>query len=378
MSYKFFFSLLASLFLLLTACKTSAPETEHAAAEPNAVAAAIPMSAEQLDMAGVVLGRPERRVISTHIDCTGRVEVPPQSLASVYAPVSGFIQSVQHLPGDFVRKGTLLTSIRHSDLVTLQREFLQVQSRIPFLEKDYERKKTLAESDAASVKALQEAESELQMARVELKGLKAELEMIGMSTKKLEEEQTIQTALNLYAPVSGYITKLDINLGKLITPNDLLFEIIDQQHLHLELQVFAKDVNAVQPDQRIVCNVPGDGQNYTAQVHLVGRMIDPETKTAMVHGHFDQEPVPITAGTYLEARIFTGGEEVMAVPNEALVRSGGETYVFVQHPEGFEKRAVLTGRTDDEYTEVLNLELSGDERIAIAGAYYINGSEPVE
>lgn len=378
MSYKFLSSFLAGLFLLLTSCKTSAPEAEHAAAEQVTAAATIPMTAEQLEMAGVVLGRPEQRVISTHIDCTGKVEAPPQSLASVYSPVAGFIQSVQHLPGDLVRKGTLLTSLRHPDLITLQRAFLRLQSRIPFLEKDYERKKTLAESDATSVKALQEAQLELEMAQVELKGLKAELDLIGISTKKLVEEGEIQTTLNLYAPVSGYVTKMDVNLGKLVTPNDLLFEIIDREHLHLELQVFAKDINAIQPDQRIVCNVPGDGQNYTAHVHLVGKMIDPESKTAMVHGHFDQEPVPITAGTYLEARIFTGGEEVMAVPNEALVRSGGETYVFVQHPEGFEKRTVLTGRTDDEYTEVLNLELAGGERIAIAGAYYINGSEPVE
>lgn len=368
-------SLLVSLFVLTTACKTAEPEAEPTD-QATSADAAITMTPTQMEMAGIVLGQPEKRIISSHIDCTGRVEVPPQSLASVYAPVAGFIQFVRHLPGDFVRKGALLTSIRHPELIRMQREFLQIKNQLPFLEQEYQRKKTLAESDVASVKALQQAQTELNVARIQLKGLKAELDLIGLSTDKLEAEEEIQATLPIYAPVSGYITNVEINLGKLVSPSDLLFEIIDQQHLHLELQVFAKDINQVRKGQRIVCSVPGSPHTYSANVHLVGRKIDAETRTAMVHGHFTEEPVSVTAGVYVQGRIFTTGEEALTVPNEAIVQSGGTSFVFVKHPEGFEKRAVRTGRTDEMYTEVF--DLTGNETIAIAGAYYINGSEPVE
>ncbi|MBK7870065.1 MAG: efflux RND transporter periplasmic adaptor subunit [Saprospiraceae bacterium] len=80
----------------------------------------------------------------------------------------------------------------------------------------------------------------LQQARY--KGLKAELELLGISVKTLENTGEIQSSISFYAPVNGYITKVNINNGKLVSPNDLLFEIVDRSHVHLELQVFAKDV----------------------------------------------------------------------------------------------------------------------------------------
>jgi len=364
--------LLSILLVFATACANEAPEEET----PTAVATAsgtIQLNEAQQELADIKVGMAERRVISNYIDCTGRIEVPPQSLISVYAPVTGFVQNVTLLPGDYVRKGSRLTTIQHPDLVKLQREFLETQSQLEFLEQDYQRKQVLAEADASSQKSMQQAKAALDLQRATYKGLKSELQLIGINVKALEEEGNIQSQLPIFAKASGYISQVNINPGKLVHPDDLLFELVDNAHMHLELQVFAKDLARLQKGQTIETWLPGTEERHEGYVHLVGKMVDMDTKTAVVHGHFAEEPSSLTPGTYVQARIQLQEQESWAVPLTAVVEAGEESFVFVQEAEGFAKRPVQLGRRNDEFVELLGWE-DAEAQIVLQGAYYLNGS----
>ena len=199
--------------------------------------------------------------------------------------------------------------------------------------------------------------------------------MIGISTQRLEESGQVQGSISLSSPVNGYVSKVAVNLGKLITPNDLLFEVVDNSHTHLELQVFAKDLSKIKEGQLIECSMPGSGEVYAGEVHLVGKMIDLESKTAMVHGHFEKEPTPLAPGTFMQATLFTNGKEVWAVPETALVRQGNEAFIFIKSKDGFEKMAVKTGLSGDGFVEIMDMDFSENKEIALAGAYYLNGSD---
>lgn len=357
-------------FLVFACGKKETPLAEA----PPAAATLVNLSAEQMKMAGIELGKPEKRVISGYIECTGRIEVPPYSLYSVYAPTAGFIQSAKYLPGDYVKKGTLLTSISHPDLVKLQREFLEVQSQLEFLKNEVTRKETLTAAEAASQKAFEQAKADYQLQLARYKGLKAELDLLGIATEQLENKGMIQNAIALSAPINGFITKVNINNGKLVSPSDLLYEIVNNQHMHLELQVFAKDIAQLKENQRIECQMPGSERIYTADVHLVGKMIDPETKTTMVHGHFKNEPIDLIPGTYVQARIYTDAREVLAVPTSAIITEGNEHYIFIKKVSGFEKIPVITGKADRDFIAIEPIQLSEKEQLVLKGAYYINGS----
>ncbi len=360
--------IISALFTI--ACNKKSETT--AAATEVATELAV-LTSEQIALAGIELGRPEKRVIADFIECNGRIEAPPYSLYSVFAPGAGFIQSAKWLPGDFVKKGAVLTSLRHPDFVKSQRELLEVQSQLSFLQNDLARKETLAAADAASQRALEQARADLRLQEARYKGLRAELELLGISVKTLEETGDIQSIIYLYAPVSGYITKVNINIGKLVSPADLLFEIVDRSHTHLELQVFAKDVGRIREGQRIECQMPGSDRLYAAEVHQVGKMIDPGTKTTMVHGHFEREPTELITGAYMQARIFTDAQEVWAVPLSAIIMENNEHYIFVKKPEGFTKTRIKTGRSDGNFIEIQPLSLAEREMIIIKGAYYVQG-----
>ncbi len=371
-------SLIAFMLLLVSCSRSETPE--ETAGEPSRQAVSISSNApvrlndEQVKLAGIELGLPEKRLISTYVECTGRVEVPPQSLASVYSPVNGFVRRVRFLPGDYVKKGTLLTVIAHPDLVRLQRDFLECRSRLRAYEKDFKRKEILAETDAASQRALEQARADYEMEQARYEGLKAEIDLIGLSSERLENGEGITSELSLHAPVSGYINEVNINTGKLISPSDLLYEIIDDSHVHLELQVFAKDIDKIRKGQRIEAWMPGKEEKYPAEVHLIGRMINPQTKTSLVHGHFEQEPVPITAGTYMHAHIYSEERPATIVPATAVVREADRSFVFIFEDGGFIKREVSLGQADGEFLELTDLELNPGQQLALKGAYYINGS----
>lgn len=362
-----------AIAFLFTGCQSTPQTNEEAASGPESLPVSLQLSAEQIDLAGIELGKPEKRTLAGSFGCTGKVDVPPQSLASVYAPVSGFVQSVKHLPGEYVRKGELLTVLQHPDLIKTQREFLECRSRLAFLEKEFERKKILAETDATSKRAYEQATAELELEKARYKGLKAELQLIGIDTAKLEAGGDIQSTIALTSPINGYIATVMVNKGKLVSPNDLLYEIVDDTHIHLELEIFAKDIHKLREGQRVEARLPGTSQVFPAEVHLIGKIIDPATRTIKVHSHFEKEPLPLTPGTYMQARVFTRETPVWTVQETAIVRQGDAAYVFVQTETGFKKVPVTTGLAEDGYVELLEMADLENRKIVLKGAYYLNG-----
>ncbi|MCO6476111.1 MAG: efflux RND transporter periplasmic adaptor subunit [Phaeodactylibacter sp.] len=363
------------LGIALSACQQ---QTETAAGQDNGGAGekgAIYLSAEQMELSGIVLGQPDTREVASYIECSGIIDVPPSNIRSVHSPVTGFVQKVNHLPGEYVRRGELLVSIAHPDLIRMQRGFLESAGRIAFLKKDMARKEELANADAASRKAYEQALTDYAVEEAHYNGLKAELELIGINVSALEETRQVQKSISLYTPVAGYLTRVNANPGKLVEPTMLLFEILDNSHVHLELEVFAKDLSFLSEGQQVVASIPGREEELYGKVHLINKAIDLERKTAKVHVHLDEEPHNLAIGAFLYARIRTDSRKATAVPEAAIVRSGGQAFVFVKEGDAFRKVEVETGQSDDGFVEIRKLNLKEGQQIALKGAYYINGTE---
>lgn len=362
------------VFLLMTACnnQAEAPITEESVSEEAPAATLVALSSDQMQMADIETGYPEEYLMGGFIQCNGMAEIPPSNMQSVHSKTKGFVGPVEQIIGDYVRRGQVLTTISHPELVRLQRGYLETQAGLDALKKDFERKKQLASQDAASQKALEQAEADYNRALAQSKGLKAELELLGFSIQKLDEGQ-IQSRLNVYAPISGYIHEIGINPGKLVNEEDMLYQILDVEHMHLELQIFAKDLEQVKEGQRLEAMVPGTGKTFKGEVHRIGRMIDMEKKTALVHGHFDKDPADVYPGTYVQAKIYVEEETIEALPMTAIVRSGQKSFIFVEEPEGFQKVEIRLGRDDGQYAEVFIPDNKKGKKVVTKGAYYLNG-----
>ncbi|MBY0433502.1 MAG: efflux RND transporter periplasmic adaptor subunit, partial [Cyclobacteriaceae bacterium] len=115
-------------------------------------------------------------------------------------------------------------------------------------------------------------------------------------------------------------------------PSDILFEIADTEHLHAELTVFEKDVPKLKIGQKVRFTLANETKERMATVYLLGRQIGLD-RTIRVHCHIDREDTNLLPGMYLKAVVETGGIEVPALPDKAIIDYQGKKYIFYQLTE---------------------------------------------
>lgn len=345
------------------------------------------LTAAQMRTAGIVLGKVERKQISGTIKVNGVLDAPPQQLISVSVPLGGFLKNTPLLQGSKVKKGQLIAVIENPDYIQLQQDYLEAKNEFEFAEADYERQQQLAKENVNAQKTLQQAKSNYRTWQAKRNGLLAKLKLINVNITSLDSGNISSTS-NLYAPISGYVTEVNVNIGKFVNPADVLFEIVDTEHLHAELTVFEKDVPKLKIGQRVRFTLANESTERLASIYLIGREIGAD-RSVRIHCHIDKEDTELLPGMYLKGIVETGGGTVTALPDEAIVDYQGKKYVFIpneedHHEDGekvdtdhegghhFTMVEIETGSSEDGFTEIVMSEIINENvRIVIKGAYSI-------
>lgn len=346
--------------LLLTSCQTP---TEEATAEVVVQDENLKtITAAQYKNMGLEIGDVQSVELAETIAVNGMVDVPPENVAMVSLPVTGFVKTLTHnvLPGKYVRKGSVLATAQSMEAVQLQQDYLEKFTQNDFLSKELERQKILAAEDATARRKLQEAESNFSVNKAMLLAYAAKLKIMGISVEKLQKGE-ITSTLPVLAPLSGYVKTVHINTGSNFTPQDVLFELVSKQHLHVELKVFEKDAFKVKEGQTVVFNDPRIGGKVTGKIFLVGKVFEDDTKAINVHVHLSNEAAEqrLIPGQFLSAAIQTDNRTASVLPESAISREDGTTFVYIldkQNAEAvsFKKIAVQTGTVQDGKIEILS------------------------
>ena len=312
------------VILLFASCKSAEKEPESKIMElPNQVS----LSKEQIANAGITTGIAREEFMSTEIIVNGTVDVPPQNMVSVSFPMGGYLKSTNLLPGMHVSKGQVIARIEDPGLVQLQQDYLVAGARLLYLEKEYERQKLLNENDVNAAKVFEQSQSDYSAQKIMRKGLSERLRLININPDKLNEE-TISRSVPIYSPINGFVSAVNVNIGKYVNPADILFELINPDDIHASLVVFEKDLPAVLPKQKVkVSFVEDPTKEYDCEVLLVTKNVD-DNRSALVHCHFETKPKQLIPGMFLSARILVDNFKVITVPDEAVVRYGESSYVF--------------------------------------------------
>jgi cobalt-zinc-cadmium efflux system membrane fusion protein len=354
--------LMLLLSLTATSCTTENNEKESTEANETTASAEgedaeessdlVTLSPAEQQAAGIQTGRITDRPMGAGLAVTGTLDVPPESAVSITAPLGGFVENTELLQGARVRKGEVLATIRNPEFVTLQQDYLETRARLEYARTELARQKELYEQEVAPQKNYQRAQADYKALRVQTNAQAARLRLAGLPVGG-----RIVTTASLRAPRAGFVRAVNVTVGQAVTATDALFEIVDPEHLHVELTVFERDVARVQKDQLIHFTLASDStgsrRERTAHVYLVGRAIG-EDRTVRVHGHLDQENDPtLLPGLYVRATIETGRTDAPTLPDAALVRFEGRNYAFmVEAPGRYRMLPVTLGRSEDNFTEV--------------------------
>nr|WP_068891124.1 efflux RND transporter periplasmic adaptor subunit [Pedobacter panaciterrae] len=325
------------------------------------------LSPEQVKQIDLQIQEVQSQNISTALKLNGQINVPPQNLISVSVPLGGYLKSTNMLAGTQVRKGQLLAIIEDPQYIQLQQDYLSSKSKLNYAVKEYQRQKELNIAKAGSDKVLQQAENDFRNLNIESKGLAEKLRLIGLNPGKLTEDN-ISRNINIYSPINGFVSKVNVNIGKYVTPSDVIFELVNPADIHLNLTVFEKDLNKIKIGQQVAAysNSRPD-QKYLTRVVLVSHSLNNDRSTE-VHCNFEQYNQSLVPGMYMNAEVQLDTDKTDALPNDAFVNYENKDYVFVSNGNNtFKMTEVAKGKTEQGFTAI-NSDLK-EKKIVVKGAY---------
>ncbi|MBL7767524.1 MAG: efflux RND transporter periplasmic adaptor subunit [Flavipsychrobacter sp.] len=324
--------------------------------DTNNAARSITFTQDQYKLSKIQIGNVEQRKLSNVIKLTGMIDAEPSSVATISAPLGGYVRTAGLLPGTYVKKGQLLATLENPEFISIQQEYLESLGRLEFLEQDFKRQQTLREEDVNAAKTFQQVGSDFKIVKARVAGLEQKMTLIGISATELRKNSNILPTANLYAPIAGFIKESNVNIGKYVAPTDILFEIIGVNELHLALNAFEKDIPNIKVGQVVRFALSNESTfNRTAKVFLVGRAAD-DNKMVPIHCHFPKEN-GLLPGMYVKAWLETGAEVQTAVPAEAIVQLEGLDYLVILTDSSsgtytFQLMQIARGIEQDGYTAV--------------------------
>ncbi|MEO9870657.1 efflux RND transporter periplasmic adaptor subunit [Ekhidna sp.] len=289
-----------SLLIAFMTCEKKLDESNPAATEAVESLASKRDETNQENLNGSMAVTLSENTISV----TGYLDVPPGNRAAVSPYYGGFVKDIDILPGQRVKKGDILLTLQNPAYLQIQQEYLESKEQVDYLKTDYDRQKTLADEQIASTKNFKKAETDYRVMLARYQSLKEQIKLMGLSIATLETGRLVNT-LNLRAPFDGSIISVNVSKSVFADPKNVAVELINTDHIHLELDVYEKHALQVKKGQSIQFKIPETGDKvYQGEVHLVGEFINPKKKTIMVHGHvLDREQINLIPGMFVEATI---------------------------------------------------------------------------
>lgn len=336
-----------------------------------AIETKVSLTEAQIKSANIELGKIEEREISTTLKLNGKIDVPPQNMISVSMPLGGFLKSTKLLPGMHIKKGEVIATMEDQQYIQLQQEYLMEKSKLAFSENEYRRQKELNVTKASSDKVFQQSEMEFKNQRITLSALSEKLRLIHINPESLSEA-SLSRSINIYSSIDGFVSKVNVNIGKYVNPSDIIFELINPSDIHLNLKVFEKDLDKLSIGQKLIAfNNNQSDKKYPCEIILVSQDLS-EDRSADVHCHFEAYDKTLLPGMYMNAEVEIMMKNVASINEDAIVSHEGKDYIFLSKSKTeFELVEIKKGNSENNFTEVNALDGRDLKysKIVVKGAY---------
>jgi cobalt-zinc-cadmium efflux system membrane fusion protein len=356
-----------STLLVLTSCSQKEEKTEQPT--ENKYVNVVTLTDAQMKNAGIETAILTEKNIAKVLKLNGKIDVPPQNVVSVSAPLGGYLLNTRLIPGMRVKKGQTIAILQDVQYVQLQQDYLAAKSRLHFANLEYNRQKSLNESKASSDKVTQQAEAEMANLSIIVKSLSEKLKLININPDKLSANNITRT-IPILSAITGYASRVNVNIGKYVTPGDVMFELVNPEDIHLKLTAYDKDMTELSIGQKLLAysNARPD-KKYTCKITLVSKDIDTNGSTE-VYCRFEEYDKDLLPGMYMNAEVETSGGMATAVPEAAIVTFYGKDYVFVATgKQQYEMTEVTTGTKENGFVALADVEQLRGKAIVTRGAY---------
>jgi cobalt-zinc-cadmium efflux system membrane fusion protein len=324
----------------------------------------------------------DKRKFLTLISATGEISLNENRTSNVSPRVEGIIKSSEVDIGDKVKEGGILFTIDSVEVGGTVNEYLNYKSILTLESRNLERIKALYEKRIVSEQDFIEASIKYEETLTALRTAKNKMEIYGLTAKDIdginaESDGHVISKLPIRAPIKGtVIVKHAVN-GEHWDPEDEIdiMVVSDLDNLWVLADVYESDLKALLDanSEKAECEIETlsfKGKTFRGTIEKIGMTIDETTRTIKVRIAVGNPDGILRPGMFCSVKIPSGlSEEVMAVPESAVLSDEGKSFVFVEILENFYvRKAVVTGRKHEGYVEILE-GLAVDEQVVSTGSF---------
>ena len=361
--------------IILSSCGTNPKSTTTKEDSVDVASNIVQLTKEQASLAQLELAPIEQGKMKGMTHLNGVIDVPPTGIASVSIPMGGYIQDINLIPGTFVKKGQVLATVKDPAYVQLQENYLATKAKLSYLQQDLDRQKALLTQEAVSKKSFQQIQADYNTNAIQLKALSEQLKLINIQPENLTTEK-MSSLVQLVAPIAGYISKVNINRGKYVTPSDILLEIINPNDIHAAITIYEKDIANFNVGMKGTVTLTQDpAKKYPVSVLAVAHNIN-EDKTALLHCHFEKIPANVLPGMFLTADMVVETKDAVLIPIVSVQRFQGKDYIFIQSAENvFEVKEIQVIQSNATFVTVSNTDANAwiGKQIVVKNAFSLLG-----
>lgn len=360
------------------------------------------LTQKNIKAVNIQLGKVENKELTATLKANGFLRVPNNYKGNATSLFGGVVKTLNVKIGESVRKGQTIATVANPQFIQLQEEYLTIGNKITFAEQEVQRQQKLNAGNAGALKNLQNATAELNTLRTRKASLQKQIQLMGINPNSVSNSN-LKSVLVITSPIEGVISNVFVKIGSYVDVSSPVAEIVDNSSLHLDLQVYEKDLPLLKVGQIIHFTLTNNPTSeYDATVFSIGSSFENDSKTIAVHCKVTGNKTGLIDGMNVTAIVSLKDVTGPAVPDGAIVSADGKNYVFVvtdkkpekHHDEeneehgkeenhthkndkkdnvNFERIQVVKGVSNMGYTAVTFVqEIPRDAQIAINGAFFIN------
>jgi RND family efflux transporter MFP subunit len=305
---------------------------------------------ERQQQIGVRWAKAERKPLRHTIRSVGMI-VPDRSRNWQFVSrVDGYVQRLNVTsPGQVVDKDAALLSIYSPDLLTSEREFVEL----------------LRMRDEAKSKDARETPQRL------IESAKRRLQLWNVTPEQIAELEKTRKAsdtLTLLSPFRGVVQSVPVEQGKSVKMGDMLVEVADLSLVWVWAEFYENELSMLQTGQKIAVTVKSyPGENFDGTISLINPFLDEMKRTAKVRIDVPNADFKLRPGMYVNAELAMDMGEALTIPVSAIMPTGERNVVFVDKGEGkLEPRIVQLGAKYGDIYEVQSGLQEGEHVVASA------------
>lgn len=290
--------------------------------------------------------------------------------ARMSVPVSGRVTALYARAGDTVKAGQPLLVLDSTDIGSALADLERAEADVQVKRKAVARLRELAPGDAVPARELEQAETDLAQASAERVRAERRLKNLNPLGQPIHGQ-----SMTLRSPLKGVVTERTAGPAMEVSPSLAapLFIVSDLRRLWVLADLPEGLLAHVRPGDRLLLECESDGQRREARVEQVGRVIDPNTRRAVLRATVDNTDGTLMPEMFVRAWLQPRDAGMaIRVPNAAIVNRGVYAFAFVEtEPGHFERRRVELAARGGAFSFV-SQGLRAGEKVVVSGALLLD------